>query len=55
MVTEADPEVHTVGIGSYPDRDGTITLDAGGDCGSAVASYDPATGGGQLTGCFDFG
>lgn len=28
MVTEADPEVHTVGIGSYPDRDGIVTLDA---------------------------
>ncbi len=42
MVTEADPEVHTVGIGSYPDRDGTITLDAcimnsAGDCGSVAA------------------
>lgn len=42
MVTEADPDVHTVGIGSFPDRDGTITLDAcimnsQGDCGSVAA------------------
>ncbi len=45
MVTEADPEVHTVGIGSYPDRDGIITLDAcimnsAGDCGSVAAVQD---------------
>jgi L-asparaginase/N4-(beta-N-acetylglucosaminyl)-L-asparaginase len=45
MVTEADPEVHTVGIGSYPDRDGIITLDAcimnsDGDCGSVAAVQD---------------
>lgn len=45
MVTEADPEVHTVGIGSYPDRDGIITLDACimnsvGDCGSVAALQD---------------
>lgn len=45
METEADPEVHTVGIGSYPDRDGTITLDAcimnsEGDCGSVAAVQD---------------
>lgn len=45
MVTEADPEVHTVGIGSYPDRDGVITLDAcimnsQGDCGSVAALQD---------------
>lgn len=38
-VTEADPEVHTVGIGSFPDREGVVTLDASimnsdGDCGS---------------------
>lgn len=45
MVTEADPEVHTVGIGSFPDRDGVITLDAcimnsAGDCGSVAAVED---------------
>lgn len=45
MVTEADPEVHTVGIGSFPDRDGIITLDAcimnsAGDCGSVAAVQD---------------
>ncbi|MEM9929682.1 MAG: N(4)-(beta-N-acetylglucosaminyl)-L-asparaginase [Bacteroidota bacterium] len=45
MVTEADPNVHTVGIGSYPDRDGIITLDAcimdsNGDCGSVAAVQD---------------
>ena len=45
MVTEADPEVHTVGIGSYPDRDGIVTLDAcimgpDGDCGSVAAVQD---------------
>jgi L-asparaginase/N4-(beta-N-acetylglucosaminyl)-L-asparaginase len=45
MVTEADPEVHTVGLGSYPDRDGIITLDAcimnsKGDCGSVAAVQD---------------
>lgn len=28
MVTEADPENATVGIGGYPDRDGNVTLDA---------------------------
>lgn len=44
-VTEADPEVHTVGRGSYPDRDGIITLDAcimgpNGDCGSVAAVSD---------------
>ncbi|SEP56035.1 isoaspartyl peptidase/L-asparaginase family protein [Neolewinella agarilytica] len=44
-VTEADPEVHTVGRGSYPDRDGIITLDAcimnsAGDCGSVAAVQD---------------
>jgi len=27
-VPEADPEVHTVGLGGYPDRDGHVTLDA---------------------------
>jgi len=27
-VTEANPEVHTVGYGGYPDRDGFVTLDA---------------------------
>ena len=40
-VTEADPEVRTVGIGSRPDRDGHVTLDAcimspDGDCGSVA-------------------
>ncbi|MEL7160919.1 MAG: N(4)-(beta-N-acetylglucosaminyl)-L-asparaginase [Bacteroidota bacterium] len=45
MVTEADPEVHTVGIGSFPDRDGIVTLDAcimnsAGDCGSVAALQD---------------
>ena len=44
-VTEADPDVHTVGRGSYPDRDGIITLDAcimnsRGDCGSVAAVRD---------------
>ena len=44
-VTEADPEIHTVGIGSYPDRDGIVTLDAcvmgpSGDCGSVAAVQD---------------
>ncbi|WP_116124204.1 N(4)-(beta-N-acetylglucosaminyl)-L-asparaginase [Lewinella sp. IMCC34183] len=41
-VTEADPEVSTVGIGGRPDRDGIVTLDAAimdgaGDCGSVLA------------------
>ncbi|MDZ7716877.1 MAG: N(4)-(beta-N-acetylglucosaminyl)-L-asparaginase [Balneolaceae bacterium] len=27
-VTEADPQVRTVGIGGFPDRDGNVTLDA---------------------------
>ena len=27
-VTEGDPDVHTVGIGGRPDRDGVVTLDA---------------------------
>ncbi len=40
-VTESDPEVRTVGIGGYPDRDGNVTLDAcimneKGDCGSVA-------------------
>jgi len=39
MVTEADPNNHSVGIGGYPDRDGHVTLDAcimdeKGNCGS---------------------
>lgn len=39
MVTEADPDNHSVGIGGYPDRDGHVTLDAcimdeNGNCGS---------------------
>ena len=41
-LTEADPEVRTVGLGGYPDRDGIVTLDAaimdgGGNCGSVAA------------------
>ena len=44
-VTEADPEVRTVGLGAYPDRDGTVTLDAcimgpDGDCGSVAYLQD---------------
>jgi L-asparaginase/N4-(beta-N-acetylglucosaminyl)-L-asparaginase len=44
-VTEADPEVRTVGIGGRPDRDGIVTLDAAvmqgsGDCGSVAALTD---------------
>ena len=44
-VTEADPEVRTVGLGGYPDRDGIVTLDAAimdgaGDCGSVAALQD---------------
>ena len=44
-LTEADPEVHTVGRGSFPDREGIITLDAccmgpNGDCGSVAALRD---------------
>ncbi|MEM8485033.1 MAG: N(4)-(beta-N-acetylglucosaminyl)-L-asparaginase [Bacteroidota bacterium] len=40
-VTESDPDVHTVGIGGRPDRDGHVTLDAcimspSGDCGSVA-------------------
>jgi isoaspartyl peptidase/L-asparaginase-like protein (Ntn-hydrolase superfamily) len=40
-VAEVDPEIHTVGYGSYPDRDGFITLDAcimdeHGNCGSVT-------------------
>jgi len=27
-VPEADPSIHTVGLGGYPDRDGHVTLDA---------------------------
>ncbi len=41
-ITEGDPEVRTVGLGGYPDRDGIVTLDAAimdgrGDCGSVAA------------------
>lgn len=41
MVTEADPEVMSVGLGGFPDRDGNVTLDAcimdeKGDCGSVA-------------------
>ncbi|MCP9235050.1 N(4)-(beta-N-acetylglucosaminyl)-L-asparaginase [Lewinella sp. JB7] len=44
-VTEADPEVRTVGLGGRPDRDGIVTLDAAimdgrGDCGSVAALRD---------------
>jgi N4-(beta-N-acetylglucosaminyl)-L-asparaginase len=44
-VTEADPEVRTVGLGGYPDRDGRVTLDAcimdpKGDCGSVAFIQD---------------
>lgn len=40
-VAEFDTEVHTVGYGSYPDREGIITLDASimdekGNCGSVT-------------------
>lgn len=40
-VTEDDPDVHTVGIGGRPDREGNVTLDAcimspSGDCGSVA-------------------
>ena len=41
-VPEADPEVRTVGVGGYPDRSGTVTLDAcvmdpNGRCGAVAA------------------
>ncbi|MFM2190149.1 MAG: isoaspartyl peptidase/L-asparaginase family protein [Arcticibacter sp.] len=41
-ITESDPNVTTVGIGSAPDREGHVTLDAcimneHGDCGSVAA------------------
>lgn len=44
-VTEADPAVRSVGIGSRPDRSGTVTLDAcimneKGDCGSVAYLQD---------------
>lgn len=44
-VTEADPETRTVGRGGYPDRDGTVTLDAcvmdeRGRCGAVAALED---------------
>jgi len=40
-VIEADPEIHSVGLGGYPDRDGNVTLDASimdhtGDAGSVA-------------------
>lgn len=40
-ITESDPDVHTVGIGGRPDREGNVTLDAcimspSGDCGSVA-------------------
>lgn len=44
-VPEGDPTVTTVGYGGYPDRDGTVTLDAcimdeGGRCGSVAFLQD---------------
>ncbi len=44
-VPESDPEVRTVGIGGYPDRDGKVTLDAcimdhHSDCGSVAFLQD---------------
>ena len=41
-VPEADPDVRTVGLGAYPDREGRVSLDASimghtGDCGSVAA------------------
>ena len=41
MVVESDPEVQTVGIGGFPDREGKVTLDAcimrgDGGCGSVA-------------------
>lgn len=40
-ISEADPEVRSVGLGGYPDRDGNVTLDASimdhtGRCGSVA-------------------
>jgi N4-(beta-N-acetylglucosaminyl)-L-asparaginase len=40
-IPEADPEIHTIGLGGFPDRDGKVTLDAcimDGDlnCGSVA-------------------
>ena len=40
-ITEADPEVSTVGYGGFPDKEGNVTLDAcimnpAGDCGSVA-------------------
>ena len=40
-IPEADPDVRTVGLGGYPDRDGRVTLDAcimdkDGNCGSVA-------------------
>ncbi|XOV92043.1 MAG: isoaspartyl peptidase/L-asparaginase family protein [Bacteroidota bacterium] len=45
MVVESDPNVRTVGIGGYPDRDGIVTLDAcimkgDGSCGSVAFLQD---------------
>ncbi len=45
MVTEADPETHSVGYGGIPDRDGVVTLDAcimdnDGNCGSVCFLQD---------------
>jgi isoaspartyl peptidase/L-asparaginase-like protein (Ntn-hydrolase superfamily) len=44
-VVESDPEVRTVGIGSYPDREGIVTLDAcimdyNSNCGSVAFLQD---------------
>jgi len=45
-ITESDPKVRTVGIGSYPDREGIVTLDAcimdgaTGGCGAVAFLQD---------------
>ncbi len=45
MEVESDPEVRTVGIGGFPDREGVVTLDAcimkgDGSCGSVAFLQD---------------
>ncbi len=45
MVVESDPDVRTVGVGGFPDRDGVVTLDAcimkgDGSCGSVAFLQD---------------
>lgn len=42
QISEGDPDIHTVGIGGYPDRDGFVTLDScimnhKGNAGSVAA------------------